>query len=227
METTTATINRPAIKSINYKWLLGLVMVTVISLGWKYPLLGLIVPVAMGSGIIGGFLRGRWVCGNACPRGSFLDSWFSFFSGDREIPSILKNTKFRWSTFSILMGFMAFQLLQNPTELSHWGIVFWQMCTVTTIIALALGFQYSARSWCSICPVGTIAGKAGQKKYQLKVSSSCKACGLCEKNCPMQLEVARHRHIGKSEEEDCIKCSKCINACPGNNVLSWPKAKAI
>lgn len=224
---TTATTCDPSIdRDSNYKWLLGLIMVTVIALGWRFPLLGFIVPVAMTAGIIGGFMKGRWVCGNACPRGSFLDSWFSLVSGDREFPSMLKSTKFRWTILSALMGFMVFRLIQNPKSIDHWGIVFWQMCTVTTIAAVGLGVRYSSRSWCSICPVGTLAGTAGEGKHNLQVASSCKACGLCEKNCPMQLEVARYRHTGKSEERDCIKCSECIYACPQNSVLSWPTKKA-
>lgn len=225
MNTTTTTCGLPQEGRSNYKWLLGLVMVTVIALGWKYPLLGFIVPVAMGAGITGGFLKGRWVCGNLCPRGSFLDSWFSFVASRNEMPAILKSTRFRWLVLSLLMTVMTLRLLQNPTELNHWGIVFWQMCAVTTIAAIGLGLRYSARSWCAICPVGTIAGTAGKGKYALQVSSSCKACGLCENNCPMQLEIARFRHTGQSEEKDCIKCSECISSCSGKDVLSWPGEK--
>ena len=223
---TTQTLNTKVNRNSNYKWLLGLIMVAVIALGWRYPLLGFVVPAAMTAGIIGGFMKGRWVCGNACPRGSFLDSWFSFVAGDRKFPHVLKSGMFRWTILSALMGFMVFRLFQNPTSFDHWGIVFWQMCVVTTIAAIGLGVRYSARSWCSICPVGTLASTAGKGKYPLQVSSTCKACGLCEKSCPMKLEVARYRHIGKSEEKDCIKCSECINSCPHNSVLSWPIKEA-
>lgn len=224
---TTATTCSPSLeKNSNYKWLLGLVMVAVIALGWRYPLLGFVVPVAMGTGIFGGFMKGRWVCGNACPRGSFLDSWFGIVSGTKEMPALLKNTKFRWANLSILMGFMVFRLSQNPSSIEHWGYVFWQMCAVTTVAAIGLGLRYSARSWCSICPVGTISGSVGKGKYPLQVSSSCKACGLCESSCPMQLEIARYRHNGQSNESDCIKCSECMSACSRKDILSWPTKEA-
>jgi polyferredoxin len=226
MSVIATTCNISTKKSFNHKWLLGLIMVTVITLGWKFPLLGFVVPIAMSAGIIGGFFRGRWVCGNACPRGSFLDTWFNLVSGKRDIPALLKNTRFRWLILSGLMILMAFRLSQNPGEINHWGLVFWQMCMITTIAAAGLGIGYSARSWCSICPVGTMAGTAGREKHTLQVSSACKACGVCENSCPMQLEIARYRHSGKSEEQDCLKCSSCINACPGNNLLSWPTGKA-
>ena len=210
----------------SYKWLLGLIMVAVLALGWRYPVLGFIVPIAMATGIAGGFIKGRWVCGNACPRGSFLDSWFKGISGNNEIPRILKNKKFRWMTMSFLMLFMVLRLSQNPSSPDHWGSVFWQMCALTTIIAIGLGVQYSARSWCSICPVGTIAGTAGKGKHLLQVSSSCKACGFCENSCPMQLEIARYRHSGRSEEQDCLKCSVCIHTCPQKSAIGWPEEKS-
>lgn len=226
MKPITAACDLPAAKNSHYKWLLALVMVAVIALGWRFPLLGFIVPAAMGAGIAGGFLRGRWVCGNACPRGSFLDSWFHLISGHRAIPSLLKNAKFRGLVLSALMSFMFLRLSQNPTSIEHWGLVFWHMCAVTTVVAVALGVRYSARSWCVFCPVGTLSGTAGKEKHSLQVSSSCRECGYCERHCPMQLDIARYRHTGHSVEKDCIKCSACISACPRKGVLSWPEQKA-
>lgn len=212
-------------KKPDHKWLLGLIMVTVIALGWKFPLLGFVVPVAMGAGIIGGIFRGRWVCGNLCPRGSFLDTWFNLVSAKDDIPALLKGNKFRWATLSILMSFMVFRLAQNPSDINHWGLIFWQMCLITTLVALGLGLRYNARSWCSFCPVGTMASSIGGGKFPLQVHSSCKVCGLCEDSCPMQLEIAKHRHNGILVERDCLKCSSCIRACPSKNILGWPSAQ--
>ena len=226
LHTTTASRKAGAGEGFNYKWLTGLIMVTVLTFGWKYPLLGFIVPVAMGAGVLGGFLRGRWVCGNVCPRGSFLDTWFNLVSARKEIPRFLKSDRFRWTTLAGLMSFMAFRLAQNPGDLNHWGFVFWQMCLVTTIVALGLGLRYSARSWCTFCPVGTMAGSVGGHKYPLQVDTSCKACGICEQSCPMQLDISRYRQTGSLQEKDCLKCSACLRACPRNDVLSWPTREA-
>jgi len=226
MNAVPATCNISTRMGFNYKWLLGMIMITVIALGWRFPLLGFVVPGAMGVGVLGGFFRGRWVCGNACPRGSFLDTWFNLVSGKREIPTFLRRAKFRWAVLSILMSFMVFRLSQKPESIDHWGIVFWQMCLITTIVALGLGLRYSARGWCSLCPVGTMAGTAGGDKHPLQVSAACEACGLCEDSCPMQLEIACYRHTGNLEEKDCLKCSTCIKTCPRDNVLSWPSKEA-
>lgn len=223
---STNTCQLSTSKSVSYKWLLGLVMVTVLALGGHFPILGFVVPVAMIAGISGGLFRGRWVCGNMCPRGSFFDSWFSLVASNRPIPSLLKNQRFRWAVVAALMGFMVYRLVQNPVQWQHWGRVFWQMCMVTTFAAVALGLRYSARSWCSVCPVGTTAGALGANKYQLQIAASCKDCGLCEQACPMQLKIADYRFSGVQQEQDCIKCSVCHSACPRGDVLSWPVRQA-
>lgn len=224
---THATLHRtPDSRAPSYKWFLGLVMATVIALGWKFPLLGFIVPVAMTLGIIGGFVKGRWVCGNLCPRGSFLDTWFSLISSSRLIPEWLRSRSLRWTLLILLMGFMVYRLSQNVSSIDHWGLVFWQMCLITTVAALVLGIRYTGRSWCAICPVGTMASAAAPDHHALQISASCKGCGLCEKSCPMQLDISRYSIVGKQEEKDCLKCSSCIQACPQKSVLSWPSQKA-
>lgn len=222
--TTTCNIN--IAKKPDHKWALGLIMITVLALGWRFPLLGFVVPVAMTAGVMGGLFRGRWVCGNICPRGSFLDTWFGLVAAKKDIPALLKKKAFRWTALVTLMSFMVYRLAQNPGDINHWGLVFWQMCFITTLVAVTLGLRYSTRSWCSFCPVGTMAAGIGGRKYPLQVASSCKACGLCEESCPMQLEVARYRHTGTHGESDCIKCSSCIQTCPRDGVLSWPEKKA-
>ena len=49
------------------------IVVIVIAFGWQYPWLGYSVPVVMLMGMVGGFVRGRYVCGYLCPRGAFFD----------------------------------------------------------------------------------------------------------------------------------------------------------
>ena len=45
-------INNSLPSSAIHRWALASVMLTVLALGWKYPLLGFVVPVAMLSGMI-------------------------------------------------------------------------------------------------------------------------------------------------------------------------------
>ncbi len=197
-----------------HRWLLGSLMVAVIALGWKYPLLGFVVPVAMLTGMAGGALRGRYVCGNFCPRGSFFDTFFARFGPVRQIPEKLFGLKLRGLVMLGLMSFMTYRLMQNPEHLAHWGAVFWQMCLITTLVALVLGLIYRPRTWCAICPVGTMAHVTGGRKMLLAVAENCSSCRLCEKNCPMGLEVSDFKINGTVQNSDCLQCGTCVNVCP-------------
>ncbi len=203
------------------QWLLAPVVVITVGLGWKYPWLGFVVPVAMATGMVGGFIRGRYVCGNLCPRGGFLDRMLAPLGGRREIPAPVRNMSFRWVVFAALMGFMVWRLSQNPTSLEHWGLVFWSMCALTTGVAVIAGVLVQPRTWCAFCPVGTFAHAVGGHKHRLVIDKRCRQCGACEKACPMDLGIASHKDAGQLLERDCLKCAECTVSCPCG-ALSWP-----
>jgi NAD-dependent dihydropyrimidine dehydrogenase PreA subunit len=213
--------NQPTVTT--RRWALGTVLIVTIAFGWAFPFIGFTVPLVMMTAIAVSMRRGRQACGHLCPRGSFFDSWFQPFAGGREVPAALRKPVVRWSIFAGLMGFMALQLSRNPTDLAHWGLVFWLACTLTSVIGIALGVRYQARAWCTVCPIGTLTARIGAGKYQLRIAESCKACGQCERSCPMELSIAAHRASGELPHADCIKCSTCSSNCP-QQALSWPKA---
>lgn len=196
-----------------HRWFLALAMLATVLFGWKWPVLGFLVPVAMVTGIAGSLLRGRYVCGNICPRGSFFDTFFRLVGGSRSVPAILKDLRFRWAVVIVLMTLVTLQIAQNPKDPMHWGWVFWLVCVVTTAGGVLLGRIYSARSWCAFCPVGTMANAIGGNKDQLQIASDCKSCGVCEKSCPMELTIASHKSEGVLPHRDCLKCSSCVESC--------------
>lgn len=203
-----------------YKWLLGLLMLVVVSLGGFYPLLGFTVPLVMLTGICGGLVRGRYVCGNICPRGSFFDTCFSLLGARRPIPNWMFGMPFRWTVFAVLMGFMVWRLAQNPGSLLHWGLVFWSLCAITTAVGVVFGLFYRPRTWCSFCPIGTLQNVTGGHQMPLQISSACNACAQCEQECPMGLSIVSYRDRGQLAHRDCLKCSTCAKLCP-EGALSW------
>ncbi|MBI1920937.1 MAG: 4Fe-4S binding protein [Geobacter sp.] len=224
METSVKSFSLPRAQPLRapHRWLLALIMITIITVGWSYPLLGFGVPVAMVVGMAGGFFRGRYVCGNICPRGSFFDTFFRFVSGSRPVPPHLQNIRFRWLVMGFLMTMMVFQISRNPGDPMHWGRVFWFMCAATTALGVVLGLIYRARTWCTFCPVGTMANAVGGGKEQMLISDACRNCKICDKSCPMGLEISDYRETGLIPHRDCIKCESCHAACP-SNALSWPQ----
>ena len=196
-----------------HRWFLASVMLGTILLGWKWPVLGYTVPLAMALGIGGSFLRGRYVCGNICPRGSFYDTFFRVVGGSRPVPPLLTGMRFRWWVVALLMSLMALQIAQDPGNPMHWGRVFWLVCLVTTAVGMLLGVIYRPRTWCSFCPVGTMANAIGGEKDRLSIASHCGSCGACDKSCPMDLTIARHKSDGTLPHRDCLKCSSCVDSC--------------
>jgi ferredoxin-type protein NapH len=204
------------------QWSLLPLVFIVIGLGWRWPLLGFVVPVVMIAGMAGGILNGRYVCGNLCPRGGFFDRLGPFFSKSRPIPQALRAMWLRWTLFAALMGFMIWRIAQDPGSVYHWGKVFWLMCTVTTAAGVVLAILFHPRTWCSICPVGTAANAFGGHKNPLTIDASkCRECRACEKACPIALDIVRHRTAGVVAERDCVKCDECIVKCP-MKALAWP-----
>lgn len=51
-----------------------------------------------------------------------------------------------------------------PDWVLHLGFRIYSMMFTTTIIGLLVGYLYRARTWCTICPMGTLTGLALEKQ---------------------------------------------------------------
>lgn len=208
------------------QWFLAPLTILVIALGGKYPVLGFLVPLTMLTGMAVSFFNGRYVCGNLCPRGAFIDRMLPYISRQRPIPDVFRNTGFRIAVVVGLMGFMIYRLSLNPASWEHWGRVFWLMCAVTTAVAIMLAIFFSPRSWCAFCPMGTVQSWiGGQRKRLLVLTDQCRRCGKCVKACPFGLSPMADRDKGMLQSADCLRCSECVYACPFD-ALKWPTASS-
>lgn len=197
------------------------IVVIVIAFGWKYPLLGFSVPVVMLMGVVGGIIQGRYVCGHLCPRGGFFDRIIAPMSRKRPIPTFFRNRALRWTLFIFLMAFMIYRISLNPTDIEHWGKVFWLMCAVTSAIGIILGIFIHPRAWCSFCPMGTMQSALDRDNKQLQIDSGkCIECRKCEKVCPMNLAIVKFKSEGRLPDHDCLKCPECSAICP-RHALTW------
>lgn len=188
--------------------------------GIIFPWAGAVAIICMAAPVFFAFSKGRYWCGNICPRGSFLDKFLKFIP-KKPLPKFLNSSLSRWIFFTALMSSFTLQILISNGTPGSIGTVFVRMVLVTTLFALILGMLYGSRSWCAVCPMGTLSNlisRQDQSRSRAPMimfkNDSCASCNLCGKSCPMKIRVLDHQIKGKIDHPDCIKCSRCASICP-------------
>ncbi|AYF54087.1 4Fe-4S binding protein [Clostridium botulinum C] len=164
--------------------------------------------------------KGRFWCGNICPRGSFYDNIVKKVSNKRRVPRLLKLKLFRLLVIVFMFYMFGINIYMNWDNIEGVAMVFYKMIIVTTLVGLILSIFYNHRSWCNFCPMGSIAAFISYFKKDrktLKVNSNCISCKLCQRKCPMGIVPYDYKgHILK--HVDCIQCGECIKYCPKNSI---------
>lgn len=200
-------------------WLLLLYLV----FGYFYPVIGFIAIICMIAPVAFAARRGRWWCGNACPRGSFYDKILSRYSPHRPIPPFVRSRGFRIFMVMFIFTMFGLQMYRAWGDPSAMGRVFWTIILITTVVGVTLSFIYAPRTWCSFCPMGSLSawvspsrGKLPEGFRRIMVSDRCTTrCKLCSAVCPMQLKPYESRGDEAGYlHPDCLKCNRCVMGCP-------------
>lgn len=183
------------------------------------------------------FFGGAW-CSYICPFGALQE-----LVPNSRLKYKLPNLK--WFTGGIFFALIAVPLIMHgfekvimpyhmeDTKVSvssfHDLIRYYIIVAFIILITIVLG----KRTWCRyICPMyifNYIGIKIGAflKLPSLKIKSKsekCTQCKECTKNCLMGLEVAHMVKNNKWNDNECIKCGECINACKCNALKrKWVK----
>lgn len=199
------------------------ILIAYLIVGYFYPAIGFIALVCMIAPVVFAVKKGRWWCGNACPRGNLFDRLLSRYSPHRPIPKIVRHFGFRLFMVLFIFSVFGIQMVQAWGDWNAMGKVFGNIILVTTIVGIVLAFVYAPRSWCSFCPMGTLSSWVTPKKApfsgayrNIHVNEQCQMkCKSCARVCPMQLTPYDSRGSESGYlHPDCIKCGKCVVACP-------------
>ncbi len=198
------------------------ILLVYLVVGYFYPIIGFIAIICMIAPVAFAVRKGRWWCGNACPRGNFYDRLLAKYSPHKPIPAFVRTVGFR--VFIVLFIFTMFgiQMYRAWGDWDDMGRVFWTIILITTIVGVILSFIYAPRTWCSFCPMGTLSSWVSPRRGNLPdnyrrivIGEKCTTkCKLCSAVCPMQLKPYESRNDGDGFlYPDCIKCGRCTEGC--------------
>lgn len=95
------------------------------------------------------------------------------------------------------------------------GLFYWK---IFLLVLVVVGSMVIYRPFCKyLCPLGAFYGLFQRVGFfQMEVDGAkCDGCGLCEKTCPMQVDV--RKNINSAE---CIRCGRCKDVCHTSAISS-------
>ncbi|EAX47491.1 4Fe-4S ferredoxin, iron-sulfur binding domain protein [Thermosinus carboxydivorans Nor1] len=191
------------------------ILLAFLAIGYFYPAIGVIAIVCMLAPVLLAPFKGRYWCGNFCPRGSFYDTVLAKFSPKKPIPAFFRSKGFRLFMIFFIMTVFTVQMYYAWGDWPAMGMVFLRLIFITTLVGIILGFLFHHRTWCSFCPMGTMASWFSAKAKPLQVDATCVNCKLCSRVCPFGLTPYEAKSTDSGYlHPDCLKCSRCVVACP-------------
>jgi len=100
--------------------------------------------------------------------------------------------------------------------------------TIGSLVVLGvvlIGSLFIERPWCKYaCPYGAVLGLVSKISiFKIKrKTSACNNCTLCDRNCPMNIEISKKKTINDSL---CIKCMDCVedDVCSKDSMIYTAK----
>jgi polyferredoxin len=113
-----------------------------------------------------------------------------------------------------------------PTAIADhdWSGVTGRPLKMGLVVAVLVAAVFVDRSFCKVmCPVGAWVALTNRlTPFLIKVDApACVGCRTCDRRCPMDVPVMRHREPGAgavNRDTECIECLTCQTVCPAQAV---------
>ncbi|XMB86041.1 4Fe-4S binding protein [Mycoplasmatota bacterium WC44] len=108
--------------------------------------------------------HGRLWCGYVCPRGNLYNRVGKDLRNRRQLSKKLKSNITRTIIVLCLFSMFGLAIYKNYNDLRAFSTSLYGIILLTTWIGLIMAYVFYPRSWCAICPVGSIIDVIEYKK---------------------------------------------------------------
>ncbi|WP_411679985.1 4Fe-4S binding protein [Clostridium thailandense] len=194
--------------------------------------------VLLGITLILALIFRRSFCGLICPFGTIQELFGKLgkrlFKKRLELPKKIDNSlrylKYVVLIITVYYGWKTAGLWMSPYDpwaaYGHAGegltslIEEFPVGSILLIVTIIGSILYD-RFFCKyLCPMGALYGiisKLSPGKIT-RNENTCVNCGLCTKNCPVNIKVSEMKTIKSAE---CLNCQSCILSCPMKDTLKF------
>ncbi len=173
------------------------------------------------------FVFGNAFCSRACWNGAA-------FELNSQVGKKVENVQQRssllaWSylIFLILAALFVAQIHNPALDIGSRRVWLISENVLIVGVGFVLSQVYGTRSYCRLlCPFLTVSGlfsRFSLFKITPVAADDCVACGLCNKACPMYVDVLAFVQKNKRINDTlCIVCERCVSACPNDCIKLFP-----
>jgi ferredoxin-type protein NapH len=212
---TEQSMHLREMKCRRFTQLLMLPLLPTVLLGGLYrPWLGFVVPVLIALMVCLACRRGRLYCGWLCPMGAFYERVLPLFSRKKEIPPLFAAPWLRRLILAAMACLLTVRLVAAAGDPQRTAAAFRFMWVAAVSLAVIMGIVFRPRTWCRVCPMGTVQALLGRKTASLQISADCSRCGICRQVCPVSCAPFESGDRAFLAADNCLRCGNCVVSCP-------------